>query len=98
MDVLSELYCNSIIIIIQGGGGEPVQRPRADDGGEDVAVARHCGHQQARALREPTVRNYVLLLPNHQWWYAIWKLGRNIHASHARFCTFGVNFVCSVGA
>ena len=30
-------------------------------------------------------------LPNHQWWYATWKLSWNTHTLHARFCTFGAD-------
>ncbi len=29
--------------------------------------------------------------PNHQWWYAKWKLSRNIYTLHTRFGTFGAD-------
>ncbi len=35
--------------------------------------------------------------PNHQGWHAKWKLSRNMHALHTRFCTFGRRLVSSVG-
>ncbi len=30
-------------------------------------------------------------IPNHQWWYAKWKLSWNLYTSHTRFGTFGAN-------
>ncbi len=36
--------------------------------------------------------------PNHQRWYAKWKISRNMYTLHARFfCTFGRCFAWSVG-
>ncbi len=29
--------------------------------------------------------------PNHQRWYAKWKLSRNTYTLHTRFCTFGAD-------
>ncbi len=29
--------------------------------------------------------------PNHQWWYAKWKLGWNVYTLHVRPCTFGTD-------
>ncbi len=31
------------------------------------------------------------LVPNHQRWYAEWRLSRNTYTLHARFCTFGAD-------
>ncbi len=33
----------------------------------------------------------LISLPNHQQWYAKWKLIRNIYTLHTRFCTFGAD-------
>ncbi len=38
------------------------------------------------------------LPPNHQLWYAKWKLSRNMSTLRKRFCTFGANLLCSVDA
>ncbi len=35
--------------------------------------------------------------PNHQRWHAIWKLGENMYALHACFCTSAHRVVCSFG-
>ncbi len=37
------------------------------------------------------VSNLLHALPNHQRWCAEWKLSRNMHTLHTRFCTFGAD-------
>ncbi len=37
------------------------------------------------------LRTTRAVFPNHQRWYAKWKLSRNIYTSHTRFCTFGTD-------
>ncbi len=39
-------------------------------------------HAREKKKREP---------PNHQRWYAKWKLSRNMSTLHAHFCTFGTD-------
>ena len=38
-----------------------------------------------------TTFSYEIQAPNHQRWYAKWKLRWNAYASHTRFCTFGAD-------
>ncbi len=41
-----------------------------------------CVHIGQRLIRGP---------PNHQQWYAKWKLSWNMYTLHTRFCTFGTD-------
>ncbi len=52
-------------------------------------VAGKQGGQGGGGGEEPG--GVLLLLPNHQRWYAKWKPGQNMYTSHTRFGTFGTD-------
>ena len=62
-----------------------------------VGLPRREGTQPPTVVRKTEARSEYLhiarplhvRLPSHQWWHAKWKLSRNMHTLHTRFCTFG---------
>ncbi len=64
-----------------GGGGDN------GNGSDNFACKRAacvCERERERRRERERERDG----PNHQRWYAKWKLSRNMYALHARFCTF----------
>ncbi len=41
--------------------------------------------------KPPTPPKKKTFLPNHQQWYARWKLSRNMYTLRTRFCTLGAD-------
>ncbi len=54
-------------------------------------LSRHLLTKFGPNLVEDVSPDWWDILPNHQRWYAKWKLSWNMHTLHTRFCTFGTD-------